>query len=285
MSTVGSTVLRRQLGRRLRRLREQAGKTERDVEATRLVSRTKLWRIESGRAAVKVGDVRGLCWLYGADPRTTDLMSNLALGTGEQGWWESYADVVPAWFNLYVGLEATAATIRIYDPELVHGLFQTPDYTRAILATAQQPGVPGGIEQMVSLRTQRQDSFFSRTPAPRVVAVFSEAVLARQVGGAAVTCAQLKRLHELSTSDCGISVRVLEFSTGAHAAMLGAFTVMEFTDANDPTVVYLESQTGARYLERPEEIDEYQRIFQHVHDRATPIERYGHEQQRLAQVQ
>src|SRR5215813_1406259 len=126
MPIQGSTVVRRQLGRRLRRLREAAGKTERDVEEANLASRAKLWRIETGKTPVKVADVRALCWLYGADTATTDALAGLAIGTAAQGWWEDYGDAVSDWFGLYVGLEAAATEIRLYDPELVHGLLQTP---------------------------------------------------------------------------------------------------------------------------------------------------------------
>src|SRR5437660_1648665 len=115
MPISGSTVVRRQLGRQLRRLREAAGKTERDIEEANLASRAKLWRIESGKSPIKVADVRALCWLYGADQPTTDRLADLAVGTTAQGWWEDYGDVLPGWFSLYLGLEAAATEIRIYD--------------------------------------------------------------------------------------------------------------------------------------------------------------------------
>src|SRR6266496_3104141 len=132
MPISGSTVVRRQLGRRLRRLREVAGKTDRDVEEATLASRTKLWRIESGKAPVKVADVRALCWLYGADQATTEALASLAMATVAQGWWEDYGDSLPGWFSLYIGLEAAATEIYIYDPELIHGLLQTPSYLHAV---------------------------------------------------------------------------------------------------------------------------------------------------------
>src|SRR6266571_7908737 len=132
MPLQGPTVVRRQLGRRLRRLREVAGKTERDLEEANLLSRAKLWRIESGRTPVKVPDVRALCWLYGVDETTTEALVALAVGTSEQGWQEDYGDVLPGWFSLYLGLEATAGHVYTYDPELVKGLLQTPAYVRAI---------------------------------------------------------------------------------------------------------------------------------------------------------
>src|SRR5690349_17324842 len=119
MPITGSTVVRRQLGRQLRRLRHVAGKTEADVEQANLASRVKLWRIETGKVMVKVGDVRGLCWLYGADAGTTDALSALAAGTREQDWWENFG---PGGFSLYLGLEEIADELRTYNAELVHDL-------------------------------------------------------------------------------------------------------------------------------------------------------------------
>jgi transcriptional regulator with XRE-family HTH domain len=274
MSIPGSTVLRRQLGRRLRRLREAAGKSERDIEEASLASRATLWRIETGKTPVKVADVRALCWLYGADRATTDALAGMAVGTTAQGWWEDYGDVVPDWFGLYVGLEATAAQLRIYDPELVHGLLQTPDYIGAVVRAAQ-PGVDERmVRRQIELRGERQQTL-NRQPAPlRLSAVFGAGVLARPVGGEAVMAAQVRRLRELAAL-AHVEVRVLPWSAGAHAAMhTGAFTVLDFDDPDDPAVVYLETHTGARYLERPEELAAYRRLFDLVHQQSVPIEEY-----------
>ena len=171
MPTPGSTVVRRQLGVRLRRLRNAAGKTERDVEEASLASRTKLWKIETGKAPVKVADVRALCWLYGADNATTDALAKLALGTNGQGWWEDYSDVYPFGFGLYVGLESTAAEIRTYNPELVHGLLQTPEYMRALYWAYNPHGTDGDADRMVKMRRERQHNVTGRTPALRLTAV------------------------------------------------------------------------------------------------------------------
>jgi transcriptional regulator with XRE-family HTH domain len=273
MPISGSTVVRRQLGRRLRRLREAAGKTERDIEEAQLASRAKLWRIESGKSPIKVADVRALCWLYGADQPTTDALAGLAAGTTAQGWWEDYGDVLPGWFSLYLGLEAAATEIRIYDPELVHGLLQTPEYVRALRQASNPGGDDDDIRRQIKLRRERQHILNNRTPPLRVIAVLGAGVLARQVGGPEVMTEQIERLHVLAQRD-NIDIRVLPWEAGAHAAMVGAFTILDFDDPDDPAVVYLETQTGARYLEKADELAEYRRIFELTYEKTVSIEEY-----------
>jgi transcriptional regulator with XRE-family HTH domain len=275
MPISGSTVVRRQLGRRLRRLREAAGKTERDVETAKLLSRTKLWRIESGKTPVKVPDVRALCWLYGADNATTDALADLAIGTNAQGWWEEYGDAVPDWFGLYIGLEAAASEIRIYDPELVHGLLQTADYAGAVYRAVRPGDSADVIQRQVKLRLGRQHSLSDRMPPLRLTAILGAGVLARPVGGAQVMAEQTERLRELARLD-HVDIRVLAWEAGAHAAMhTGAFIIFDFDDPDDPPVVYLETHTGARYLEKPEELNQYRTIFDLIYQKAVPIEEYS----------
>lgn len=271
MPVSGTTVVRRQLGRRLRRLRETAGKTDRDVEEASLASRTKLWRIETGKTPVKVADVRALCWLYGADDAQTSTLASLAAGTAEHGWWEDYGDVVPVWRQLFVSLEGAADTISSYRGELVPGLLQTADYARAVSEAARPDHDETKIRRQVELRLERQNTVFGRTPAPRLDVVLSEGVLVCQVGGPATMRAQLERLREFNRLD-QVQVRVLPFEAGAHAAMVGGFHLFEFIDVEDPDVVFLETQVGGHYLEKPAELTEYRRALDLISKQAVPME-------------
>jgi len=274
MPIQGSTVIRRQLGRRLRKLRETAGKTERDVEEAGLASRTKLWRIEAGKVGVRIADVRTLCWLYGADQQTTDALAALAAGTSTQGWWEDYGDVVPDWFGLYVGLEAAAKEIRLYDPELVHGLLQTPAYVRAVYQAGSQPRDEVAIQRQIKLRHERQQILTNRKPPLRVTAILGAGVLARRVGGEEIMAEQVDRLRDLNRLR-HVDIRVMPWDFGAHAAMhIGAFEILDFADPDDPPVVYLESHTGARYLEKPEELAEYRKVYDLILQKTVSIEEY-----------
>ncbi len=273
MPVSGPTVVRRQLGRRLQRLREAAGKTAVQVEQARIASRTKIWRIEAGKVPVRVPDVWALCRFYGVDEAEAEALSNLAIGTSEQGWWEDYVDVVPEWFKLYVGLEAAAARIQTFEDSVVPGELQTGDYARAVYHAAQPDHGSEAIERHVQLRLERQEALYKRTPPPRLVIVLGEAVLRRPVGGAAVQDAQLAHLRQLDRRD-HIEIRYLPFTAGAHAAMTGAFRILDFDDAEDPDVVYLEAQVGARYVEKPAELAEYRRMFELIYQQAVPIGEY-----------
>lgn len=272
MPISGSTVVRRQLGRQLRRLRQAARVTEQDVVEAGLASRAKLWRVESGKTAIKIGDVRALCWLYKVDQATTDALANLAHGTSSRGWWEEYSDVLPEWFGLYIGLEAAASEIRVYEPELVHGLLQTPGYLRALFTDSGVEIDEEAIQRQIKLRQERQQALTIRTPPLRITAILGAAVLARQIGSKAVMKEQVAQLRELNRLD-HVDIRVMPWNVGGHAAMhIGGFAILDFPDPDDPSVVYLESHTGARYLEKPEELTEYRRVYHLIYRKTIPIE-------------
>ncbi|TMM38035.1 MAG: helix-turn-helix domain-containing protein [Actinobacteria bacterium] len=273
MPVTGQRVVRRALGRRLTRLRAATGKSRREVAEARLgISEPTLHRIETGKVPVTVANVRALCWLYGADASITDALAELALGTSQEEWWDA-TPMIPDWFKLYVGLEASALRISSYDGEIVPGELQTEQYARAVFA-AEQPPDAEAADRHVKLRMQRQQTLFGRQPAPRLVTVLGQGALTRPVGGAAVLRDQIEHLRRAARRE-NIQVRVLPWSVGAHAAMAGAFRILDFDDPEDPDVVYLESHVGALYLEEPVEVEEYRRIFDLICKEAVPIEDFG----------
>lgn len=271
MPSTGSTVVRRQLGRHLRRLRHVAGKTEADVEQANLASRVKLWRIETGKVLVKVGDVRGLCWLYGVDAKTTDGLAALAAGTRDQGWWEDYLGNS---FGLYPGLEAAADEMRTYNAELVHDLLQTPDYAHSFLRAVHPADSDECLRARLKTQVERHQRLLTRTPPQRLIAVLGAGALTRPVGGPPVLAEQLAYLHDLSRRD-HIDIRVLPWDAGAHPALgSGTFTILDFHHDDDPALVHAETPTGALYLEKPDELAAYRRIFDLIYRTTTPIENH-----------
>jgi transcriptional regulator with XRE-family HTH domain len=266
-------LVRRQLGRHLRRLRLAAGKTHADAETAGMGHRSTLWRIEAGRAKVRPSTVRALCWLYDADDATSDALYAMARQAEQPGWWEEYRGDLPTWFTLYVELEAAARRISTYQPSVVDGLLQTPDYARALF-TAGYPRLSADeVERQVVIRVQRQQQLLTGEDPVRLKAVLCEAVLLRAVGGPAVLAAQREYLRTLNERET-VDVRVLTFASGAHPAVRGQFTVLDLDGDADPDVVYLESLNGGRYLEMPSDLARYRSIFTELRERATPLEEY-----------
>ncbi|WBB81073.1 helix-turn-helix transcriptional regulator [Micromonospora sp. WMMD882] len=262
---IGSTVPRRQLGRLLRQFRTEAGVTL-DAAAEALeYSRQKIWRIESGTGAVRVLDVKAMCELYGVAAETTDSMRALALQTRAKGWWHGYGDVLPAWFELYVGLESAAADLRRHDESVIPDLFQTREYAQWLIRLDQPRAGEPDRDRAVAFRLRRQAVLTRRTPAaPRVRQIVSEAALRRTVGGPSLMIAQLQRLTD--TDDLpNVSVRVIPLAAGPPpGAAAGSFVILDFPGGRDgraapePSMVYRECLTGALYLDKPEEVTAYE---------------------------
>jgi transcriptional regulator with XRE-family HTH domain len=262
MTSGGSAVVRRQLGAKLRQLRLAAGKSVADVDAAGLGSKAKMSRIESGKGPVKLADVRALCWLYGADEATTEVLAALAPGTQQEDWWEAYgATVVPDWLGLYAGLEATASRIRCFEPELIHGLLQTPDYARAVIGADPRLSEQV-IEQRLRFRMERQQT------QAAVTVIISQGALSLVAGSPEIMTTQIEHLRDVRTA-----VRILPFSAGAHPRR-GSFALLDFADDDDPSVAYVEGPAGARYFDRPADRDEYEFVWSLLYAKSTPIKEW-----------
>jgi transcriptional regulator with XRE-family HTH domain len=274
MGLAGSSsgLVRRQLGMRLRRLRELAGKTHEDVEVAGIAGPTKMWRIEKGKVPVKVGDIWALCNLYSATPDVTETLVALAQGTRGGAYWEEYGDlVVPDWLGLYVGLESAARSVETYHPELVHGLLQTPAYARAVISADERLD-PAVVEKRVVFRLQRQATVLERKPAPNVTVTLGAGALALIVGSPEIMQAQVTHLLNVARAGAA-SIRVVPWEAGAYP-MRGAFTVLDFDDPDDPAVAYVEIPLGARYMELEAQVQEYRYVLSVLRAKSVPIEEF-----------
>jgi transcriptional regulator with XRE-family HTH domain len=259
----GPTVRRRQLGKELRRLRENAGKTIAEAALWVGIKPPTISKIENGRQAIRPTNVRLLLQLYGIEAPMADTLIRLAAEANQRGWWASYGDTVPDWFRNFVGLEADASEIDGYDSELVPGQLQTAEYAEAITLAAHPDTTPAELKRMVTFRHERQERLAGNTP-PRLHFVLNEAVLRRPVGDAGAFARQLDYLIEMSQRP-HIDLQVLPFSAGQHAAMGQTFRVMRFPgDEAGLDFVYLENDRGALYLERPADVVRYQTIFKQL---------------------
>ncbi len=260
--TPSPTVRRKRLGIELRRLREQAGLTCEDVGQRLDCSGTRISRMETGRISVKPGDVRELLEIYGVAGTEADSLVQLAREARRKGWWHTYGRVLPTWFEAYIGLESEAVRLRDFQSMVIPGLLQTEDYARAVLRAAPNAGSSEDIDRQVALRMQRQAILEQANP-PSLWVVLSESVLRVQVGGPSVMRAQLRRLIDAAERS-NVTLQVLPFTTAAHVQPISPFTILEFPEAADPTVVYLEHLTGSLFLESEEEVRRYTVVFDHL---------------------
>ena len=267
----GPTVQRMLVGARLRRLRTEMGLTREEAAEAIRASEWKIHRLENGQVGFKDRDIVDLLRLYQVtDPEEVAEFVTLAREANTPGWWRHYGDLLPSWFRTYVDLEAAAALIRTYEGQFVPGLLQTDDYMRAVVRGAHLEDNSEEVGRRVRLRMARQ-TLLTREQPPRLWAVVDEAALRRPVGGRKVMRGQLERLLEASKLP-NVTLQVLPFAAGAHAAMVGSFSILRFGDQELPDVVYLEHLTSASYLSKTDEVDRYLHVMESICVRAAPPE-------------
>jgi transcriptional regulator with XRE-family HTH domain len=266
----GPTVLRILLGAQLRRLREAKRISLEEAGNVIRASHSKISRLETGRVGFKDRDIADLLIFYGVtDEQEREALRALARRANAPGWWHDYSDILPGWFEAYVGLEEAATQIRAYEVQFVPGLLQTKDYARAVTLLGHAAAPAAEIERRVSLRMARE-VVLTRPDPPNVWAVLDEAVLRRPVGGADVMRAQLKHLLEMARQP-NVTIQIIPFQAGGHAAAGGPFSILRFAERDLPDVVYLEQLTSAVYLDKPENVDNYLMVMERLcMEAATP---------------
>ena len=256
----GPTALRIALGAQLRRLREESHVTVADAADAIRATHSKISRLERGRSGAKQRDVADLLSLYGVNGEAErEEMLMLARQATAPGWWQQYGDVLPRWLELYVGLEEAASIIRTYEVQFVHGLMQTEDYARAVILIANAHAPAAEVDRRVSMRMRRQ-RLLTRPGAPELWAVLDEAALRRPIAGPDVMRAQLEYLLQL-TDLPNVTLQIVPFRVGPHAAAGGPFTILRFPEPDLPDVVYLEQLNSALYLDQPSDVTDYVTIM------------------------
>ncbi|TLS46246.1 helix-turn-helix domain-containing protein [Streptomyces montanus] len=264
-SNVNPTVRRRRLGQELRRLRELKGMTAEEVAERLLVSQSKISRLENGRRSISQRDVRDLCGVYEVeDHRIVESLMQMAKDSRQQGWWHSFGDIP---YSVYIGLETDAASLRVYDPLVVPGLLQTRSYAEALITGALPEAAPGDIDKRVQVRLRRQERISDQETPLRLWAVLDEAALRRAVGNEQVMIEQLEHLTEMSQVP-HVTVQVIPFTMGAHPGVSGQYAILEFPDAADSSVVYIEGVTSDLYLEKANDVQKYSVMYEHLRAQA-----------------
>jgi Domain of unknown function (DUF5753)/Helix-turn-helix domain len=252
----GPTVLRMLLGAHLRRLREAQGVSREDAGWEIRASESKISRMELGRVSFKERDVEDLLTLYGQiDTDERERLLALARQANTPGWWHRYGDVLPNWFQSYLGLEAAASLIRTYEVQFVPGLLQTADYARSVVLLGHGRAKAEEIDRRVDLRMRRQ-KILDRPDAVQLWAVIDEAVLRRPVGPRATMRGQIQALID-ATQRTSVHLQVLPFQVGGHSAAGGAFSILRFPDQELPDIVYVEQLSSALYLDKRDDVELY----------------------------
>ena len=252
----GPTVLRMLLGAHLRRLREAQGVSREDAGWEIRASESKISRMELGRVSFKERDVEDLLTLYGqVDTDERERLLALARQANTPGWWHRYGDVLPNWFQSYLGLEAAASLIRTYEVQFVPGLLQTADYARSVVLLGHGRAKAEEIDRRVDLRMRRQ-KILERPEAVQLWAVIDEAVLRRPVGSRATMRGQIQALID-ATQRQSVHLQVLPFQVGGHSAAGGAFSILRFPDQELPDIVYVEQLSSALYLDKRDDVELY----------------------------
>ncbi|GAA1500822.1 helix-turn-helix transcriptional regulator [Kitasatospora kazusensis] len=267
-ANINPTVRRRRLGAELRRLRELKGMTAEEVAGRLMVSQSKISRLENGRRSISQRDVRDLCEVYEvADERVRAGLMEMARESRQRGWWHEFGDIP---YSVYIGLEAEASSIRAYESSFVPGLLQTRAYAEAVVEGTSPDYDAGAVKRRVDVRLKRQSRIFGEDQLGSLWVVIDEAVLRRQVGGPAVMADQLYQLLDLGERP-NINLQVISFEHGAHPGMTGTFSLMEFPESADSTVVYFEGVTSDLYLEKEADVRRYTNLYDHLRAAALSV--------------
>lgn len=266
MAEVSPTIRQRELGVRLRNLRNSQGLTVEAVADKLLCSATKISRAETGARRPSLRDVRDLCALYNVSPEETDQLMQLAREARQQGWWTQYDDLqIPQ----LIGLEQEATVITCFAMFYVPALLQTEDYATAIIKGIAPRIDPDILRQRVEARIRRQKLLDQPKP-PRYRALLDEAALHREVGGAAIMHAQLDKIVQL-VEEKKATIQVIPYSAGAYASVDSNFTFLEFDKSSIPGLVFVEGLESQLYLEKAGELTRYAESIEYLRDSAlTP---------------
>ncbi|MEO3765413.1 helix-turn-helix transcriptional regulator [Streptomyces sp. B8F3] len=265
----GSTVPRRQLGRHLRDLRNKARLTVRAAAKKLEWSEAKMWRIETGQTPMRSLDVQAMCTVYGAQADLTEALMGLAKETKARGWWHAHGDVIPEWFDLYIGLEEAATSLTSYESDLIPGLLQVEGYARAVTHTHVPWIAQDDLERKVRLRIERQALITRATDPPTLRVALSEGALRRPIGSSEVMAQQLAHLVYVSELP-NVTLHVVPFAAGMHSGVVtGPFVILRFPRNGDgsetePPTVYADGYTGGLYLDKPNEVERYDTAFQGI---------------------
>ncbi len=268
-SASAATVRLLVLGRRLRDLRQAAGKSLEDAATALGVSMLAIRRIEQGQVKWKLPYIKVLLEEYGVRGEEARSFLALAAEANQPGWWHRYRDALPDWFRAFVILEEEASLIRAYEPHYVPGLLQTEDYARTMLGAGA--GDAEETERRVQLRMERQRRLLA-PGGPQLWVVMDETVLRRPVAPPEVMREQIDRLIEAAALP-NVKLQVIPFALCIHEAMYGPFHLFRFPFQELQDIVYIENLLGATYLDQYDDVTAFAEALDRMSAQAPPPQR------------
>lgn len=265
VASTSPTVLRRYVALELRRLREGAGFKREQVAERLRCAVSHITHLETMRNLPRAAELEVLLAFYGAGERTAAFLDLVDAGRRRKDWWLPFKGTAPEWFNLYLGMETSAAQIESYDAMVVPGLFQTPAYAKRVIHTGEPELPDAEVARRIDLRMARQD-VLTRQPSPPVVwSVLDESVLHRPAGEPGVLAEQLDHLVKLTELPT-VTIQLLPLDVGVHAGSDGTFMILTFPSdlVGDPGVAYMESRTRGSYYEDADEIMTYRTTLRRI---------------------
>jgi transcriptional regulator with XRE-family HTH domain len=216
-------------------------------------------RIETGRRGIRPRDLRAFLDLYQVTGDERETLLGLARDAQRRGWWQNYADELPSEYATLIGLEAEATSVRVYEQVLIHGLLQTEEYARAVIAASRPGDTPEEVDRRVTVRMERQKRLTDDSPL-ELWAILGEGAVRQRVGSTKTMADQLRRLV-VANERPNVTVQVLPYRAGAHPAMTGSFAIVEFPAPGDMDTIYLENMKSALYLEEASDVRLYAGVF------------------------
>lgn len=261
-----------ELGMRLRQRREEVGLTAAAAGRAIGIIQAYVSGVESGRVKLPASRLARIIEVYELEPEEAAELEELRLGASRRAWWHEYGQLFPAEFIRFLGYEAGAEHIRFYDNELVHGLLQTEQYARAVIAGGTTTIRLTEVERRVTARMARQARLHTENPL-RMTALLGEGALRQQVGGSAVMSEQLDHLVRLAVERPEqFEIRVLPFAAGAHPALGGSFQILSFPSPRLPDLVWQEVLTSIDIIDQSTRVTDYQVTFAEARERALGSE-------------
>jgi len=252
------------VGDALRRYRENLGYTLADAARILDCDKSKVSRIETGQRGIRAKELRELLTGYGIDDEQQAVLAAIADSRSRDGWPGAYADVLRGAYQDYLLLESSASKVSAYEAQRIPALLQTPDYARALADSNPELADEDARDRMVEATLARQKAIFGEYK-PDVHLIIGEAALYQEVGGPAVMDGQLGLLAGVSGDSGLITVQILPFSSGAHAAAgIGSLAILQFPHARGLGVVYLDGARDGVCLERQADVASYVRAFEQL---------------------